>query len=72
MSKGNLSKEHEQLLELYSGGVLGWRQFRCSTGLAFGEVLVELGKRGLALPRVTPERRPEQDALLERALGGPK
>ena len=60
----------DQLLALYSEGALSWRALSDSTDLAYGEVLVELGKRNLALPRVSPERRPEQDALFERALRG--
>ena len=65
-------KRHQldQPLALYSEGALSWRELSDSTGLAYGEVLVELGKRKLALPRVSPERRPEQDALFERALRG--
>ena len=60
----------ELLLGLYAKGTLTWRELSRSTGLAYGEVLIELGKRGLALPRVSPKRRPEQDALFERALSG--
>lgn len=60
----------ELLLGLYAKGTLTWRELSRSTGLAYGEVLIELGKRGLALPRVSPKRRPEQDALFERALRG--
>lgn len=60
----------ELLLGLYAKGSLTWRELSRSTGLAYGEVLVELGRRGLALPRVRPKRRPEQDALFERMLRG--
>jgi hypothetical protein len=57
-------------LELYAKGSLTWRELSRSTGLAYGEILIELGKHGLALPRVAPKRRPAQDALFERALRG--
>lgn len=60
----------DELLTLFANGKLTWRELSRSTDLAYGEVLVELGKRGLALPRVSPKRRPEQDALFERALRG--
>ncbi|WP_431273197.1 type II toxin-antitoxin system prevent-host-death family antitoxin [Variovorax ureilyticus] len=60
----------ELLLGLYAKGSLTWRELSRSTGLAYGEVLVELGSRGLAPPRVSPKRRPEQDALFERMLRG--
>lgn len=60
----------ELLLGSYAKGTLTWAELSRATGLAYGEVLVELGRRGLALPRVSPKRRPEQDALFERALRG--
>ncbi|SCK11243.1 hypothetical protein VAR608DRAFT_0558 [Variovorax sp. HW608] len=59
-----------RLLELYAKGSLTWRELSRLTGLAYGEILIELGKRRLALPRVAPKRRPVQDALFERALRG--
>ena len=58
------------LLAQYAGGTATSRDVSCATGLSFGEILVELGKRGLALPRVAPQRAPAQDSLLERALRG--
>jgi hypothetical protein len=58
------------LLAQYAGGTLTSRELWCATGLAFGEILLELGKRGLALPRVSPKRPPAQDSFLERALRG--
>jgi hypothetical protein len=58
------------LLARYAGGTMNWRELSCATGRAFGEVLVELGRRNLALPRVSPKRTPGQDSLLERALRG--
>ncbi|OUM00102.1 type II toxin-antitoxin system Phd/YefM family antitoxin [Variovorax sp. JS1663] len=62
----------ELILGLYAKGTVTWAELARSTGLAYGEVLVELGKRGLPLPRVSPKRRPEQDALFEQALSGGK
>lgn len=64
------SLQLELLLGLYAKGSVTWRELSRSTGLAYGEVLVELGKRGLSLPLVAPKRRPEQEALFERALRG--
>lgn len=58
----------DQLLAQYAGGTVTSRELSCATGLSVGEILVELGKRDLALPRVAPQRTPAQDALLERAL----
>lgn len=60
----------DQILDQYAKGDATWRELAHLTGLAYGEVLIELAKRGLAPPRVTPERRPAQDALFERSLGG--
>lgn len=60
----------DELVRLYAMGNLSWVDLASSTGLAYGDVLIELGKRGLAVPRGVPNRRPAQDALFERALGG--
>lgn len=53
-----------ELAPLYAAGKLGWREIASDTGAAFGELLLELAMQGLALPRVTPEKRPAQAALL--------
>ncbi|MDN8617997.1 hypothetical protein [Variovorax ginsengisoli] len=58
------------LVARYAGGTMTSRELSSATGLTFGEILVELGKRNLALPRVSAERTPAQDSLLERALRG--
>ena len=58
------------LLARYAGGNLTSRELSCAAGLAFGQILVELGKRYLALPRVSPQRTAAQDSVLERALRG--
>lgn len=60
----------DMLLARYASGTMTWRELAGATGLAFGEILVELGKRNLALPRVSAQRTPAQDSLLERALRG--
>lgn len=57
-----------RIVGLFATGAMTWGELAHSTGLAYGEVFVELGKRGLAPPRVSPKRRPEQDALFGRAL----
>ena len=64
------SSQLDLLLAQYAGGTLTSRELSHATGLAFGEILVELGKRNLPLPRVCAERTPAQDSLLERALRG--
>lgn len=52
------------LAMLYAAGKLTWREIADETGAAFGDLLLELSKQDLELPRVTPEKRPEQVALL--------
>lgn len=57
---------------LYSAGAISWRKIADETHASFGELLVELGRQGLALPRVTAKKRPEQVALFEQALAHAK
>jgi hypothetical protein len=45
-------QELDQLLRAYSEGKTGRRELEHATGLWFGEVLAELARRGLPLPRV--------------------
>ena len=52
------------LAPLYAAGKLTWREIADEAGAAFGELLLELAKQGLALPQVTPEKRAAQAALL--------
>ena len=52
------------LAPLYAAGKLGWREIADDTGAAFGELLLELARQGLALPQVTAEKRPAQAAHL--------
>lgn len=56
------------LASLYAAGKASWRDISAETGVAFGELLAELGRQGLALPRATPDKRPEQLALLEEVF----
>jgi prevent-host-death family protein len=56
------------LAELYSAGKVAWRQIADETGASFGDVLLELAKRDLPLPRVTAEKRPEQLAYFKDVL----
>jgi prevent-host-death family protein len=56
------------LAALYSAGKVAWRQIADETGASFGDVLLELAKRDLPLPRVTAEKRPAQLAHLKAVL----
>jgi hypothetical protein len=42
----------DELMKAYSSGAITHRELEAQTGLWFGDVLGELGKRGLPLPRV--------------------
>ncbi len=53
-----------ELAGLYAAGKLAWREIAAETGVAFGDLLLELTRQNLQLPRVTPAKRPEQVALL--------
>ncbi len=53
------------LASLYAAGKVAWREISAETGVAYGELLAELTRQHLLLPRVTPEKRPEQVALLD-------
>lgn len=53
-----------ELARRYSAGELSWREIAAETDCAFGDLLEELGRQGLQLPRVTPEKRPKQKAHL--------
>ncbi|MDP2783003.1 MAG: hypothetical protein Q8O38_00215 [Sulfurimicrobium sp.] len=44
--------QQNELFEAYSAGRMTRRALEDETGLWFGEVLAEMGKRGLPLPRV--------------------
>ncbi len=47
-----VGQELEQLLRAYSEGKSGRRELEQATGLWFGEILAELARRRLPLPRV--------------------
>jgi prevent-host-death family protein len=57
-----------ELAALYAAGKLAWREIAAETGAAFGDLLVELARQNLQLPRVTPAKRPEQVAMLDAVL----
>lgn len=54
----------------YSAGAVSWRQVSTEINISFGELLVEMARQELTLPRVTPQKRPAQTALLDAALSG--
>jgi prevent-host-death family protein len=58
-----------ELAAMYAAGKVAWREIAAETGVAFGDLLVELGRQNLHLPRVTPTKRPEQVALFHAILG---
>ena len=45
---------------LYSAGKVTWRHVADETGASFGDVLLELAKQNLVLPRVNPDKTPLQ------------
>jgi len=61
-----------ELAPLYAKGSITWRDVEEQTGASFGELLVELAKQHLQLPRFTAEKRPAQIAAFERALRNAK
>jgi len=61
----------EQLLAAYSEGRIGRRELEQSTGLWIGEILHELARLGLPLPRVDTRAHfnAAQRELFERVFG---
>jgi prevent-host-death family protein len=57
-----------ELAMLYAAGKVAWREIASETGIAFGDLLVELARQNLRLPRVTPTKRPEQIAMFRTIL----
>lgn len=57
-----------ELARLYAAGKVTWRQIADETGVAFGELLEELGRQNLRLPRVVPQKAPAQARLFEQML----
>jgi len=61
-----------ELAPLYAKGSITWRDIEEQTGASFGELLVELAKQKLQLPRFTAEKRPAQISAFEGALRNAK
>jgi antitoxin (DNA-binding transcriptional repressor) of toxin-antitoxin stability system len=61
-----------ELARLYAAGKVTWREVSSEADIAFGDLLAELARQDLRLPRVMPSKRPEQLAMLhgifERAV----
>lgn len=57
-----------ELATLYAAGGVPWREIAAETGTAFGDLLVELARQNLQLPRVIPAKRPEQVAMFNAIL----
>lgn len=64
----NMDPRLPDFAKRYSTGELTWRQVEDETGATFGELLVELGRQGLQLPRATAEKSEAQRALLQDVL----
>ncbi|MYM86913.1 hypothetical protein GTP91_06895 [Rugamonas sp. FT82W] len=65
------SAQLEPLLAAYSEGRIGRRELEQSTGLCFGEILSQLARCGLPLPRVDTQAyfNQAQRDLFERVFG---
>ncbi len=63
---------HKQTLSAlaspYSSGVITWGKIREETNASFGDLLLELAKQNLPLPKSSPKNRPEQVAMFEAAF----
>lgn len=57
-----------ELAGLYARGAVSWRKVEEDTGAAFGELLLELGRQGLALPLATAAKRPAQAEVFRQVL----
>jgi len=57
-----------ELARLYAAGKVSWREIASEADVAFGDLLLELARQDLQLPRVTPSKRPEQLAMLQGIL----
>jgi len=58
-----------ELSALYAAGRIAWREIAAETGASFGDLLSELARQNLQLPRVAPAKRSEQVAMLKAVLG---
>lgn len=63
--------DRDVLLSAYSDGKINRQVVEAATGLWFGEILIELGKRGLPPPRVdsTVHFNARQRELYQRIFG---
>lgn len=52
----------------YAKGLISWPQIAEETGASYGDLLVELGRNQLQIPKVTPRNRPAQIAHFHRIL----
>ena len=62
------AKRLAELAPLYAAGNVTWRQIADETGAAFGDLLQELGRQGLKLPRANAPKTPAQQRLFEQML----
>jgi len=56
------------LVTQYAAGKVTWRQIADETDASFGDVLLELARQNLELPRVCAEKRAEQLSLFQAVL----
>jgi len=61
----------DTLLAQYASGTIGHRELEQATGLWFGDILAELARRGLPLPRVDSSIHfnAAQQALFDKVFG---
>lgn len=61
----------DEALTEYSAGKISRHELESRTGLWFGDVLLEMAKRNLQLPRFNPFERysPQQKAIYAQLLG---
>ena len=52
----------------YSKGLITWPQIAEETGASYGDLLLELGRKNLAIPKITAKKNSEQIALFNRIL----
>lgn len=59
------AKRLAELAGPYARGEITWRKINDETNASFGELLEELGRQNLKLPRVKPKLTPGQEATLD-------
>ena len=57
-----------ELASKYSSGSVAWHKISDETGASYGELLLELARQELPLPRINAQKRPEQMAIFDNAL----